>query len=147
MKKWIKLAMRNVMRNKRRSFVTLAAIGVGFAAISLFRGYVSNIYAGLETSAIRGEGLGHLTIYKAGWLEKGKFDPERYMFSKDEIDKVERLVKAENGVILATPQISVTGLVSNGTNSTIFMARGWCPRTIGPLRATGTVSDPSTETG
>ena len=72
MRKWIKLAMRNIMRNKRRSFVTLIAIGVGFAAISLFRGYVSNIYAGLEHSAVQGEGLGHLTIYKAGWLEKGR---------------------------------------------------------------------------
>jgi putative ABC transport system permease protein len=128
MRKWIKLAMRNIMRNKRRSFVTLIAIGVGFAAISLFRGYVSGMYEGLEHSAIRGEGLGHLTIYKAGWLEHGKSDPERYMFSKEEIEKITKLAKKEDGVILATPQISLTGLVSNGTNSTIFVAQGVVPQ-------------------
>ncbi len=128
MRKWIKLAMRNIMRNKRRSFVTLVAIGVGFAAISLFRGYVSGMYEGLEHSAIRGEGLGHLTIYKAGWLEHGKSDPERYMFSKEEIEKITKLAKKEDGVILATPQISLTGLVSNGTNSTIFVAQGVVPQ-------------------
>lgn len=54
--KWMKLAMRNILRNKRRSLVTLLAIGVGFAAISLFRGYVSNTYRGLRASAISGEG-------------------------------------------------------------------------------------------
>jgi putative ABC transport system permease protein len=128
MRKWIKLAMRNIMRNKRRSFVTLIAIGVGFAAISLFRGYASNIYAGLEHSAVQGEGLGHLTIYKAGWLENGKTDPELYMFSKDEIEKIKKLAKEEDGVVLASPQISLTGLVSNGTNSTIFMAQGVVPQ-------------------
>lgn len=128
MKKWIKLALRNILRNKRRSLVTLLAIGVGFAAISLFRGYASQMYTGLETMAIRGEGLGHLTIYKAGWLEKGKLDPERYMFSKNEIGKITKLVEAEKGVVLATPQINLTGIATNGTVSTIFIAQGVVPQ-------------------
>ncbi len=124
MMKWMKLAIRNILRNKRRSFVTLLAIGVGFAAISLFRGYVSNTYSGLRESAIRGEGLGHLTIFKAGWLEKGKLDPEKYMFSKEETEKIIKFVTEENGVILATPQIQVAGIASNGITSTIFIAQG-----------------------
>ncbi|MGD0235527.1 MAG: FtsX-like permease family protein [Syntrophorhabdales bacterium] len=128
MMKWMKLAIRNILRNKRRSFVTLLAIGVGFSAVSLFSGYVSNIYYGLRESAVRGEGLGHLTIYKAGWLEKGKLDPERYMFSKPEVEKITKLVTAEHNVILATPQIQVTGIVSNGVTSTIFIALGVVPK-------------------
>ncbi len=128
MMKWMKLAIRNILRNKRRSFVTLLAIGVGFSAVSLFSGYVSNIYSGLRESAVRGEGLGHLTIYKAGWLEKGKLDPERYMFSKPEVEKITKLTTAEHDVILATPQIQVTGIVSNGITSTIFIAQGVVPK-------------------
>ena len=96
MRKWIRLAMRNILRNKRRSFVTLLAIGVGFAAISLL-GICEQYVFGAEDMAIRGEGLGHLTIYKAGWLEKGKLDPEQYMFSKAEIEKIKRLSEEENG--------------------------------------------------
>jgi putative ABC transport system permease protein len=128
MKKWIKLAIRNILRNKRRSLVTLLAIGVGFAAISLFYGYVNNMYDGLRFSAIRGEGLGNLTINKAGWQEKGKLEPEKYMFSKAETEKIVKLVEEENGVVLATPQIQVTGIVSNGVTSTIFIAQGVVPR-------------------
>jgi len=127
MKKWIKLAIRNILRNKRRSLVTLLAIGVGFAAISLFRGYVSNMYWGLRAMAIQGEGLGHLTIFKAGWLKEGKLDPDRYMFSKTEIEKVIKIVTGENEVVLATPQITLSGIVSNGTVSTIFIAQGVVP--------------------
>ncbi len=126
--KWMRLALRNILRNKRRSLVTLLAIAVGFAAISLFRGYASNMYSGLKTMAIRGEGLGHLTIFKAGWSEKGKLDPEKYMFSKSEIEKITKLITDESGVVLATPQINLSGIVSNGTVSTIFIAQGVVPR-------------------
>ena len=128
MRNWFKLAMRNVLRNKRRSFVTVLAIGIGVSAISLFRGYTSSMYYGLEESAIRGEGLGHLTIYKSGWLALGKTDPERYMFSREEIEKIRKLATGENGVALATPQLSLTGIVSNGTVSTIFVAQGVVPQ-------------------
>jgi putative ABC transport system permease protein len=127
-RQWLKIAARNVMRNKRRSLVTLLAIGIGFSAITLFYGYMSNVYSGLQRSAIQGEGLGHLTFYKAGWLEKGKLDPKRYMFSQDEIEQTIRLIEAQKNVILATPQLQVSGLISNGDVSTIFMAQGVVPK-------------------
>ncbi len=125
--KWIKIALRNIIKNRRRSFVTLLAIAMGFAAISLFRGYTHNTYEGLRRSAIRGEGIGHLTIYKEGWLEKGKMEPEKYMFSQLEIQKVLDLVKKDKNSVLATPQMHISGLVSNGRTSTIFLAKGVIP--------------------
>lgn len=128
MMKWMKLAFRNILRNKRRSLVTIIAIGIGFAAISLYYGYIHNVYRGLEIMAIRGEGLGNLRINRAGWQEKGKLEPEKYMFSKAETQKIIRLVLEEKGVTLATPQIQVTGIVTNGIISTVFIAQGIVPR-------------------
>ena len=128
MMKWIKIASRNVLRNKRRSLVTVMAIALGFAAVSLFKGYTDNTFNGLRQSAIQGEGLGHLTIYKKGWLKKGKINPNNFMFSKDEIQKVIHLVEKDSDVILATPQIDISGLVSNGRISTIFLAKGVIPK-------------------
>ena len=127
MKNWIKLALRNILRNKRRSVVTILAVGVGYAAVSLFCGYIDGMYYGLRSMAIKGEGLGHLTVFKAGWNEKGKLDPERYLFSKEDIQGISALIKSEGGVVLASPQLQMTGLVSNGVTSTIFIAQGLIP--------------------
>jgi putative ABC transport system permease protein len=125
--KWIKLAFRNILRNKRRSLVTIIAIGVGFAAISLYYGFIHNVYEGLRVIAIRGEGLGNLRINKAGWQEKGKLEPEKYMFSEEETQKITKLIAEEKGVTLSTPQIQVTGIVTNGKVSTVFIAQGVVP--------------------
>ena len=127
MNKWIIIAFRNIFKNKRRSFVTVAAIAVGFAAVGLFRGYAADTYDGLRASAIRGEGLGHLTIYKEGWLKNGHVDPDLYMHTKKEIVNIIDLVEEEDEVILATPKIHVSGLVTNGAVSTIFLAEGLVP--------------------
>lgn len=125
--KWIKIAFRNILKNRRRSFVTLLAIATGFAAVSLFRGYADNTYWGLRQMAVRGEALGHLTVYKEGWLNKGKIDPDRYLFSREEIQSIIEVVEEDDDVILATPQISISGLVSNGRTSAIFLANGVIP--------------------
>ena len=77
--------------------------------------------------SIIGEGLGHLTIYKQGWLEKGKIDPDKYMFSQEEIQRIIDLVEEDENVILATPEIHISGLVSNGRISAIFLAKGVIP--------------------
>jgi putative ABC transport system permease protein len=126
--KWIKIAFRNLLKNRRRSIVTLIAISVGFASVSLFRGYADSTFQGLREAAIRGEGIGHLTIYKEGWLEKGSIDPQNHMFLREEVQRIINLVEDEDDVILATPKIDIEGLVSNGKISTIFIATGLVPR-------------------
>jgi len=124
---WIRIALRNILKNRRRSFVTLTAIAFGFAAVGLFRGYTANTYEGLRQSAIRGEGLGHLTIYKAGWLDNAHQDPQTYMLTPDEIEKITALTREDSHVMLTTPQLQVSGLVSNGRTSSIFLGKGVVP--------------------
>lgn len=124
MKRWLGMAFLNIMRNKRRSLVTLMAIAVGFAAVSVFYGYADNTYNGLRNSAIRGEGLGHLTLFKQGWQEHGRMNPQDYLLSGEEIARIRGLVEELNAVVLATPQLYISGLVTNGSQSTIFLASG-----------------------
>ena len=74
----IKLALRSLMRNRRRSLVTLLSIALGFAAIALFAGYTHNVYDGLARQSIHGEMIGHLTLSKRGMSKEGKLNPEKY---------------------------------------------------------------------
>ena len=128
MMKWIKLALRNIFRNRRRSFTTIIAIAVGFASISLYYGYIHHTYWAVRFFAVHGEGLGHLRINKEGWKNNSKLDKLKYMFSYDETQKIMKLVNEEKNVILSTPQLYLSGLVSNGTTSTYFVAEGVVPK-------------------
>ncbi|MCC8394469.1 FtsX-like permease family protein [Paraburkholderia sp. MMS20-SJTR3] len=132
------LALKNVFRNRRRSFVTLAAIAFGLTAINLFSGYISNVYAGLEQQAVMGERLGHLTIFRRGFLLEGKLNPKRYLFTPDDTRKIEALIHREPGVKLISPRLSLNGLISNGEASTIFIGEGIVPRHNDLLGAGGT---------
>ncbi|CAD6558603.1 ABC transporter permease [Paraburkholderia metrosideri] len=118
------LALRNAFRNRRRSFVTLAAIAFGLAAINLFSGYIANVYAGLEQQAVMGERLGHLTIFKRGFQLEGKLHPKRYLFTPEETAKIEALILREPGTKLVSPRLSLNGLISNGEASTVFIGEG-----------------------
>lgn len=128
------LALRNLWKNRRRSFATLLAIAVGFTAINLFSGYIGNVYRGLRDAAIHGEGLGHLTLAKRGFFERGSLHPERYVFSHAELDKLDALLRKQPGVVLASPRLSASGLVSNGKVSTIFIAEGEAPEAANRIR-------------
>ena len=60
----LELAWRNVLRNRRRTALTLAAIGVGAMAILLLGGYVSATVKALQTDTVRQ--AGHLQIMAPG---------------------------------------------------------------------------------
>jgi putative ABC transport system permease protein len=124
---WIKIAFRNIVKSKRRTIVTLFATGFGFASIALFQGYIHNIYEGLRASAIHGSGIGHLTLYTKGWEAHGKSDPDAYMIQRQNIEKITQLARKNDHITLASPRLSISGLVSNGKNSTIFIATGVIP--------------------
>ena len=132
---FLSLAFRGLLRNRRRSLVTLMAMALGFAAIALFAGYTHNIYRGLSLQAIHGELLGHLTLSKRGMSREGKLDPERYLLSADEVARITALVQADPHVALVTPRLTLSGIVSNGRASTIFVAEGVEPTAARDLHA------------
>jgi len=128
------LALRGLTRNRRRSLVTFLAIMLGYAGISLFAGYTHNIYRGLELQAIHGELLGHLTVQKPGMSREGKLDPERYMLNGDEIERIRAIASENQHVRLVAPRMTISGLLSNGRVSTIFVAEGIQPEAARQLR-------------
>ena len=134
MKNMIKLALRGLLRNRRRSLVTVISIALGFSAIVLFAGYTHNVYSALSRLAIHGEMLGHLTLNKRGMRTEGKLDPERYMLTATEVEAITNLLKDEEHVELISPRMAMSGLVSNGRVSTIFLAEGIEPAAMERLQ-------------
>lgn len=134
MMNFFKLGLRNILKNQRRSFVTILAVALGFSAVTLFSGYIHNVYNGLAEQAIRGEGLGHLTLMKRGLLREGKLEPEKYLLSAQELVRIREILLQDEAVSLVTPRLELSGIVSNGRASTIFIGDGMVPEDIVAIR-------------
>lgn len=120
----IQFAIRNMMRNRRRSLMTMTSVIVGVLALSLFEGYFTNVYQTLEDQAIIGERLGHITLAKKGFFDKSAMDSQGYTFSAEELQKVEEVLKEFPEITLVSPRFNISGLISNGEASRIFIGEG-----------------------
>lgn len=127
---WIKLAFRNLFRNARRSLFTVLAIALGFVAVNVLGGFTAYIFSNLEESYIYAEANGHLTVFKQGFLDQGKLDPNRYLLSETELERIRTTAARHPQVVISTEQLNVSGLLSNGQVSTIFLAAGRVPSDI-----------------
>ncbi|CAN0626548.1 putative ABC transport system permease protein [Burkholderia multivorans] len=127
---WIKLALRNLFRNGRRSLFTIAAIGVGFLAVNTLGGFTRYIFTSLKDSYIYAEANGHLTVFKSGFLDHGKLEPTKYLLSDGDVSAMRKILARHPEVLVVTPQLQISGLLSNGKVSTIFIAPGRVPSDI-----------------
>jgi putative ABC transport system permease protein len=100
---------------------------MAFATVNLFDGFASYMHHGNQNVAIYAQASGHLTVFKKGFLEKGRMEPAKYMLNAEELKAVEEICAGMPGVELAAPQLNITGLLSNGKVSTIFIAQGIMP--------------------
>ncbi|KDB08980.1 protein of unknown function DUF214 [Burkholderia sp. lig30] len=127
---WIKLALRNLFRNGRRSLFTILAIGVGFLAVNTLGGFTRYIFTSLKDSYIYAEANGHLTVFKSGFLDHGKLEPTKYLLSDGDVAAMRKILARHPEVVVVTPQLQISGLLSNGKVSTIFIAPGRVPSDI-----------------
>lgn len=74
--KLLRIAYRNICRNKRRSLMTVLAIAVSTVSVLLFGGNIMSIIYTLQTGYVRG--TGHVHIYKLGYSQFGAVNPGAY---------------------------------------------------------------------
>jgi putative ABC transport system permease protein len=120
----VKLALRNVFRNRRRTLITVAAMGFGAAAIIVFGGFVNAIYWGVRESTIRSQ-LGHIQIYRKGYSERGSVAPYDYLIEDYAALRAE-LLKVPH-VKAVSARLGFSGLVSTGDTTTSFVGTGVQP--------------------
>lgn len=132
---WLKLALRNLFRNRRRSLFTILAIGLGFAAVNTLGGFTAYIFTSLKDSYIYAQGNGHLSIFKAGFLQEGKLDPTRYLIDEDEMALIHDVLARYPEILVTAPQLHISGLLSNGKVSTIFLAAGRVPSAVSKINS------------
>jgi putative ABC transport system permease protein len=111
-----RIALRNIFRNRRRSLMTAALVGMGSLAMLLFGGFVANIFLGLETGFV--QNTGHLQVYRSGYFLFGPGNPAAYGIDDHQAlmkDLVTDPVLAPM-IAVITPSQSMVGIAGNFSN-------------------------------
>lgn len=119
-----RLALRNILRQRRRSVIAMIAIGFGVIAMMLAAGFIEWIFwATREGVAVTQ--LGHIQIVKPGYYENGQADPFSYLLPQQSpaLSDLQKMT----GVRSVTPRLDFNGLISHGDSTLSFIAMGIDP--------------------
>lgn len=114
------LAWRNVLRNRRRSLVTILIASVGCTAVLVASGFALYTYETLRDGAAKE--FGHLTVAAPSYFERDEETPMQYGMA-DYRELTARLQR-DPRVRRVLPRVALSGLISNGDKSVIFMGMG-----------------------
>lgn len=125
---------RNLWKHRARTFFVILTISISSLVLVLLRGYLTYTYWGLGSSIIHGSGVGHFHIYKKGYLKYGEKDPASYLLSKSDQKKIMKALAGIPEVQVVSPRLNVTGLLTNGVISTMFLSSAGNPSLDGQIR-------------
>ena len=117
---WLKFAIHNTLRNRRRSLVTVSIAALGTAAILLAGGFALYTYEALAQAAART--TGHLILGKPDQFARDEDTPLQH--GLDDVAALRTQLLADPAVRQVLPKIEFSGLISNGDKSTVMMATG-----------------------
>lgn len=125
----IRLAGRNLLRQRRRALLALATICGGVIAYLIAGGFIEWVLQSMRHGAIHSQ-LGHMQITRPGYFEKGLGDPYRYLLPNETA-----FVTAESGEGLRTvaPRLAFSGLLSRGDATVSFVGEGIDPALEEPM--------------
>ena len=114
------LAWKNVLRNRRRSLVTILIATVGCTAVLVASGFALYTYDSLREGAARE--FGHLTIAGKNFFDRDEETPMQYGLA--DYRELTAKLEQDKRVRRVLPRISLSGLISNGDKSVIFLGIG-----------------------
>lgn len=115
----LKIAFRNVLRNRRRTLLNVFMIAGGVSALIVFNSFVLSITAGLRDITIRTQ-TGHLQIATPSYWNKTAHSPKEALLP--DFAKVQKRVSRHPRVKSVAGRLTFFGLISKGDQST--SARG-----------------------
>ncbi|WP_088283416.1 ABC transporter permease [Ideonella sp. A 288] len=109
----LSLALRNLLRNRRRSMATIVAMAIGSMAILLFGGYRANIDYTMQTAYVRAGG--HLQVQHRDFYLYGSGNPTAFGIA--DYARIVDAIKADpvlrDMVSVVTPTLQFGGIAGN----------------------------------
>ncbi len=125
------LALRNVLRQRRRSYIAVIAIGFGVVAMMLAAGFIEWILHETREDAIANQ-YGHIQVVRPGYHDRGQADPYAFLLPKS--SPALSALEHTPGVQSIAPRLAFNGLVSHGESTLTFIGEGIDPAKDPALR-------------
>lgn len=120
----LQLALRNLVRNRKRGLIALLTVGMAVVAMTLADGFVQWVFWAMREGTIQSQS-GHIQVVRPGYFQAGAADP--YAFLLPETDAVRQTLENTPGVKLVAPRLLATGLISREGTTVSFIAEGVDP--------------------
>jgi len=117
----LSFAYKNISRRARRSMLAMPAIVCGITALILASGFIEWILDYGRESEIHSR-LGHIRVYKPGYLDSGQADPWAYLLPINA--KQTAQLESVRRIRLIAPRLSFNGLISHGESTISFIGEG-----------------------
>ena len=117
----LSLALRNILRHKLRTAITLAAIVFGVTGLIISAGFVRDILFQLSEATIHSQS-GHLQVHRKGYSEHGSRLPDKYLIDRPEA--VRQVIGGLSGVTDTLARLNFSGLLSNGRSDLSIVGEG-----------------------
>nr|AEQ20472.1 LolE permease component of an ABC-transporter system [uncultured bacterium CSL142] len=117
----LKLALRNLFRQRLRTLMTLSAIVFGVVALMLSGGFVRDTLSQLGEALIHSQS-GHLQIANTGFFAEGARKPEQYLMKN--VTPVRQEIAALPGVADVMARLNFSGLLNNGRSDDAIVGEG-----------------------
>lgn len=109
---YLRLGLRNILRQRARSIATLASIAIGVAALILAGGFIQDIFIQLGEAIIHSQ-TGHIQITRQGYNEGKTKTPEKYFIEKADTLKND-LLKSSPAIQMVASRLTFSGTLNNG---------------------------------
>jgi putative ABC transport system permease protein len=117
----LRLALRNILRQKFRTAMTLAVVVFGVVGLILSGGFVADMLVQLGETIIRSQS-GHLQVLKAGYFAKGGRSPDQYLIDSPDAlrQTISRLPQVDDVML----RMNFSGLINNGRSDWPIIGEG-----------------------
>ncbi len=121
---YVRIAGRNLTRNRRRSLAALLIVAAGVISMILADGFIQWVFWAMREGTIQFQS-GHIQVVRPGYFSKGSAAPFDYLLPPS--SPVWNAIESTPGVKLVAPRLKLTGLISHGETTVAFIAEGVAP--------------------
>jgi putative ABC transport system permease protein len=145
----IKIAVRNLTRQRRRTVLTVAIISVGVIAVLLFSA-LAGAFKDMMIGQITDSMMGHLQIHRKGYVSSLDNLPLDKVITAKQMEKIEKVLNTIPQIESYSMRILMGGMLSNYLETTNIKVAGIYPQSeteVTPLLASRIMAGAMLERG